>query len=72
MQRYTKKSEVQIGHRVMFDNNSNFIIEFPNINIIGDVKEISKEENVDDIIIGVFRQGIDHEILLTVPYYTLQ
>ena len=68
--RYSNKSEVKIGDRIMFDNKTGFIKDVLKIKIIGDVIETDLDKNLIRISFNI--NGIEEPSIKDIPYFLCQ
>jgi hypothetical protein len=70
MHRYSKKEDVKIGDRVLFDNATGFILDVLKIKIIGEVVNINLDGDL--IRVSFLLNGEKDPFVKDIPYFLCQ
>ena len=68
--KYSKKEDVKIEDRIVFDNKTGFFRDMLRIKMVGEVIDINLEGNLISISFKI--NGVDDPVIKNVPYFLCQ
>jgi len=68
--RYSKKEDVKVGDRILFDNKTLFFRDMLKIKMIGEVIDVNLEDNLISVSFKI--NAINDPIIKSIPYFLCQ